>query len=126
MTRTVICDYCGQPSTLVTGRAIYPHRPDLFSLQFWQCIPCRAYVGCHKDSNAVPLGRLANSSLRAAKNQAHAAFDPIWKNGWMKRKDAYRWLANQLEITSKDCHIGMFNIEMCERVVASCQKRNAL
>lgn len=44
----VKCDYCGNDAMLVSGRAIYPHRPDLFRLNFWQCAPCDAYVGCHK------------------------------------------------------------------------------
>ncbi|WP_369788361.1 zinc-finger-containing protein [Rouxiella sp. WC2420] len=124
MTRKVICDYCGNDAAFVTGRKIYPHRPDLFSLQFYQCEPCKAHVGCHKDSNGVPLGRLANAELRAAKSKAHAAFDPIWKGRTMSRKNAYGWLATELGILAKDCHIGMFNIEMCERVVATCEERN--
>lgn len=44
----VICDYCGNKAAQVTGRKIYPHRPDLFSLRFWHCEPCKAWVGCHK------------------------------------------------------------------------------
>lgn len=126
MTRIVICNYCGKPAELISGKAIYPHRPDLFSLKFWSCTPCKAYVGCHKDSDAVPLGRLANAELRSAKNRAHAAFDPLWKSKSMKRAEAYGWLSKQLGISGKDCHIGMFNIEMCERVVSACQQRNAL
>lgn len=33
MTRIVICDYCGKPAELISGKAIYPHRPtcSLFS-----------------------------------------------------------------------------------------------
>lgn len=123
MTRIVICDYCGNPAELISGKDIYPHRPDLFSLKFWSCTPCKAYVGCHKDSDAVPLGRLANAELRSAKNRAHAAFDPLWKSKSMKRAEAYGWLSKTLGVSSKDCHIGMFNIEMCERVITACQQR---
>ncbi|WP_447879797.1 zinc-finger-containing protein [Serratia fonticola] len=119
---TVICDYCGNPAYLVTGAEIYPHRPDLKRLSFWSCSPCSAYVGCHKDSDAVPLGRLANAELRRAKNRAHAAFDPIWKEKRKSRSKAYSWLAHQLKIQPKDCHIGMFDIEMCDRVIAVCEQ----
>lgn len=115
--RTVNCDYCGNPAKLVKGSVIYPHRPDLSKLSFWQCEPCRAYVGCHKNSNAIPLGRLANAELRKAKNRAHAAFDPLWKSGKMKRSYAYQWLSEQLGIAGKDCHIGMFDVDMCNRVI---------
>lgn len=117
--RIVNCDYCGNPARLVNGSVIYPHRPDLKNLSFWLCEPCSAYVGCHKNSKskAAPLGRLANAELRKAKNRAHAAFDPLWKDGNMSRRRAYSWLAKQLGIKEKDCHIGMFDVDMCARVV---------
>lgn len=117
---SVICDYCGNPSSLVSGKEIYPHRQDLSSLQFWLCAPCKAWVGCHKRSKAVPLGRLANSQLRVAKSRAHAAFDPIWKSGKKSRRGAYEWLSKRLDIAFKDCHIGMFDIETCDRVFKVC------
>lgn len=118
----VKCDYCGNPASLVTGKEIYPNRPDLYSNKIWMCLPCRAWVGCHKDSNAVPLGRLANDDLRKAKSKAHSAFDPFWKSGKMRRKDAYAMLAGLLGIQAKDCHIGMFDIEQCARVVDVCRE----
>lgn len=114
----VRCDYCGKPARLVTGLVIYPHRPDLSHLRFWMCDPCSAYVGCHKNSDRhVPLGRLANAELRTWKQQAHSNFDPLWKSGEMSRRDAYTWLADQMKLDFKKCHIGMFNVEQCKRVV---------
>lgn len=118
---TVKCNYCGKDAVLVTGRVIYPHRPDLAGLQFWQCSPCSAWVGCHKDSKAAPLGRLANAELRRAKSAAHAAFDPLWKSGMKRRRDAYEWLSKELGISGKDCHIGMFDVAMCHEVVRACE-----
>ncbi|TKK33236.1 zinc-finger-containing protein [Pantoea agglomerans] len=114
------CNYCGNDAALVSGKEIYPHRPDLYGLQFWSCSPCNAWVGCHKRSNAVPLGRLANAELRKAKSAAHAAFDPIWKSGLKSRRGAYEWLSKRLSIPFKDCHIGMFDVDTCERVVTAC------
>lgn len=113
---TPVCPYCKSFSKRVTGEAIYPHRKDLYSLTFYQCEPCRAYVGTHKNSDGVPLGRLANASLRAAKSGAHREFDQLWRDGLMKRKEAYKWLADQLCLDKKDCHIGMFDIGMCKTV----------
>ena len=46
--KSVDCDYCQKPAELVTGATIYPHRNDLAHLRFWRCVPCEAYVGCHK------------------------------------------------------------------------------
>ena len=113
------CDYCGGEAKLVTGRAIYPHRPDLFAKHFYQCDPCGAYVGCHPGTTNA-LGRLANADLRAAKSSAHAAFDPLWREGSMTRKQAYAWLADQLGTQRTECHIGMFDLQTCQRVVEIC------
>ena len=113
---TPICPYCGKFSKKVTGKEIYPHRNDLFKLCFYSCATCDAYVGTHKGTTK-PLGRLANKELREAKSVAHRAFDPLWKLGRMKRKEAYKWLAETLNIDAEDCHIGMFDIDMCEAVI---------
>jgi hypothetical protein len=129
MEKTVMnvrCDYCGNPALLVSGSAIYPHRPDLKHLQFWNCEPCGAYVGCHKNSpRHVPLGRLANEELRTWKKQAHANFDPLWKTGLMKRRAAYAWLAEQMKLDFKSCHIGMFNVGQCKDVVRITKSRES-
>lgn len=119
MAKTPICPYCNKPAKLVTGAAIYPHRKDLHHLKYWQCEPCGAYVGTHKDSKKnAPLGRLANAELRKAKCAAHAAFDPLWKERvFESRRAAYKWLAEKLGIESKRCHIGMFDVAMCHAVV---------
>lgn len=115
----VTCPYCNQAANSVFGDHIYPHRKDLYSKRFFCCDGCDAYVGCHPDG--APLGRLADKALRAAKMRAHAAFDPSWKSGHMSRAQAYAWLAGQLGLDKKSCHIGMFDVEMCNRVVAVCQ-----
>lgn len=119
--KSVRCDYCGRDAVLVNGDTIYPHRVDLHQLQFWQCQPCSAFVGCHKNSDAKPLGRLANADLRRAKKDAHAVFDLLWKSGNKSRKEAYQWLSQQLHIDSKLCHIGMFDIYMCYRMMEVCR-----
>lgn len=118
-----VCQYCGSTSKLVLGDTIYPHRQDLHHLRFWQCAPCNAYVGCYKPGSIVngirsdgtlPLGILANRELRAAKSQAHAAFDPLWQNKYFdSRSSAYRWLAKKLNIEPEECHIGMFSVDQC-------------
>ncbi len=66
------------------------------------------------------VGRLANAELRRAKSAAHAAFDPLWQRRPTHRRDAYAWLAEQLGIAVRDCHIGEFDLELCRRVVAVC------
>lgn len=117
MARTVICPYCAQQAELVTGETLYPHRPDLAKRRFWLCLPCNAYVGVHPNSKDAPLGTLANAELRARRSAAHAAFDPLWRQGKRTRKGAYAWLAHRLGIPVKDCHIGMFDLETCNLVI---------
>lgn len=125
----VICHYCDKPAELVTGKVLYPHRPDLYAQFFWRCSPCEAHVGCHKAGSGQgdgtqPLGRLANAELRRAKSRAHAAFDPLWKSKQMKRRDAYGWLARELGISFNNCHIGMFDVEQCNAIVEAVAKRS--
>jgi hypothetical protein len=117
----MICDYCRGAAELVTGATIYPDRPDLHAKQFWRCVPCHAYVGCHGLTDR-PLGRLANARLRAAKICAHAAFDPFWRDQHWSRSHAYHWLSSALGIKAADCHIGMFTVEQCEAVVAAVER----
>lgn len=119
----VECDYCGNASELITGEQLYPHRRDLFTKVFWRCDDCDAHVGCHPET-VKPLGRLANEQLRKLKMQAHAKFDPLWRSGKWTRKGAYGWLSDQLEIPRRLTHIGMFDEEMCERVIEACNDRN--
>ena len=122
----VTCPYCGRDAVLVNGLKVYPHRHDLAEQNFWICKPCDAYVGCHKPtrynnfSKTEPLGRLANAQLRRAKSDAHKTFDQIWKTGCKTRTDAYVWLAAQLGICPDECHIGMFDVDMCNKVQAVC------
>lgn len=118
----LLCPYCGKPAQLVGGNIIYPHREDLYEKKFWNCAPCQAYVGCHPGTE-TPLGRLANAELRRAKMAAHAAFDPLWKEGGMSRKEAYAWLSQALNIPPDDCHMGMFDVNTCQRVIEACENR---
>lgn len=112
----VTCHYCNRPAEFVGGDVIYPHRPDLFAKKFYRCVPCKAYVGTH-GGTVIPLGLLANAELRAAKSAAHAIFDISWKSGHMKRASAYKKLAELLGIEAKNCHIGMFDVAMCKKVI---------
>ena len=118
----VKCPYCGKDAVLTTGKRVYPDRPDLWDRQLYLCEPCEAWVGCHKNSDGKPLGRLANAQLRHMKVQAHHWFDQIWRGGYMTRKAAYQWLAGKLGIQTKHCHIGRFDEVKCAQVVRHCKR----
>jgi len=124
--RAVICPYCFGEAELTDSAEVYDGRS---YGPIWLCRPCQAWVGVHKnDDLARPLGRLADAELREWKKRAHAAFDPLWKrkmqrdNCWAKeaRGAGYRWLAKSIGIPFEECHIGMFDVGLCRRVVEIC------
>ncbi|MCP9270307.1 DUF3268 family zinc-finger domain-containing protein [Xenorhabdus sp. XENO-1] len=39
----------------------------------------------------------------------------------LERTEAYRWLANQLEISFNECHFGWFDTDMCQRATDICR-----
>jgi len=121
------CPYCGFEAELVDSSEVY-HGVSYGMV--WLCRPCDAYVGTHKNSQRhAPLGRLANKELRVWKMAAHAAFDPLWqakieRDGCTKseaRQAGYGWLAGKLDIDVNQCHIGMFDVDMCKRVCEICE-----
>jgi hypothetical protein len=122
----VLCPYCPRSARLVSGAAIYPHRPDLYTKKFWQCAPCDAWVGTHVNSmRHAPLGRLANAELRALKQKCHAIFDPVWKKGGIGRKEAYKRLAEKMGIPREECHIGKFDEDRCRLALEVLGKKEA-
>lgn len=109
----VICPYCGKPAMLVDSIVIYKKRS---YGNAYLCKACNAYVGCHPGTDK-PLGRLADAELRKWKERAHNAFDILWKKRIFFRNDAYKWLAEELNIPLHLCHIGMFDIEQCQETI---------
>lgn len=123
------CLHCGELAELVTGRTVYPHRPDLHARLLYRCAPCNAHVGTHSRSG-LPLGTPANAETRKARMAAHNAFDPLWRLKWQvygiskqeARSEAYAWLSEQLCIPRDWCHIGEFDAALCGEVVALCSE----
>lgn len=117
------CQYCQGIATLRSSKEIYGGRD--FGLMFiCENYPiCDTYVGVHKNSN-MPLGILSNKELRYWKKMTHAIFDQRWKSNKKRnaRSKAYQWLAKKLNISMDDCHIGMFDIEMCKKTIEICKR----
>ena len=107
----VECPYCDRLAVLTDSSEVYSRSFGTI----WLCAPCKAWVGVHK-----------NSETRHARKMAHARFDPLWQNrpaGTPKgkaRSAAYAWLADHLGIPVKDCHIGLFDLKTCVRVIEIC------
>ena len=96
------CCKCGKEvqAALVKGDVIYPHRPDLSQLNFYQCPVCKNYVGCHKGTKRA-LGCIPTKELRLARNKLHAKMDPLWKNKYARNYDICSWklLLSQIQPT---------------------------
>lgn len=123
-----VCPYCGRSTEYVDSSAVYGRSYGMIYL----CRKCDAYVGVHKGTDNA-LGRLANRELREAKKEAHLCFDKISKTGLINkvykkyipnisnRNKAYRWLSKQLDIPVDICHIGMFDVDDCKKVIELCK-----
>lgn len=111
----VRCPYCGAEAKLMDSAQIYGRSYG----NIWACIPCDAYVGVHKNRPGnEPLGRLANGKLRALRQKAHAAFDPLWKDGHMTRSQAYFYLQRILGIRKSEAHIARFDEARCRELLS--------
>lgn len=82
------------------------------------CVNCNAYVGCYPDGR--PMGKVANTVLRLKRQETHRIFDQFWKKQGWSRSAAYRWLARSLNIPEQDAHIGLMEMDECERVIRLC------
>ena len=109
-----ICRYCGGIVRLVPARMIYgaeaAKRLKLEREMIYQCQNCNARVGCHKGTTR-PLGNLANEVLRL-------------KRSGMTRTQAYKWLAEQMNLTEDRAHIGSFEMDQCQMVIELCRKNS--
>lgn len=122
----MLCPYCGAEVVLKTAYEIYGSEKSKNWGYVWVCSnfpECNSYVGCHKGTT-IPLGRLANPRLRELKREAHRQFDPLWKSGLMSRSHAYHWLSDVLNIKFDECHIGLFDIKQCQKVIHLCRKQH--
>lgn len=91
------CKRCVK-ARLTDGSEIYPHRVDLGKLPFWKCDKCGNHVGCHHktETPTQPLGVIANKEIRDVRQHLHALIDPIWKGGYLTRKELYRRIGQTL------------------------------
>lgn len=118
-----ICRYCGGVIRLVPARVIYGEAATRLGMEtenIYLCQNCNARVGCHKGTNR-PLGNVANEVLRLKRMETHQVFDAFWKSKGMTRTQGYKWLARQMDIPERHAHIGGFEMDDCQRVIALCR-----
>lgn len=116
MERKIFCVECNKnvKATLVSGKEIYPHRPDLFHLSFYKCPNCGNYVGVHKGT-LDPLGCIPSQSLRQKRIQVHNSMDYLWKNKLISRSKLYKLIRKEL---GYNYHSGTTtSIEECDKAL---------
>lgn len=111
------CPYCQAKVELVNNEEIYSRSYGEWPYAY-SCTSCDAYVGVHKETD-IPLGTLANSSLRDARKLKRVFFSLQKEKGWSRNK-AYQWLSDKLEIPLDQCHWGWFNEFTCQRAHNFC------
>jgi ssDNA-binding Zn-finger/Zn-ribbon topoisomerase 1 len=114
--KKVKCPYCKAECLLQDDTTVYNIT---YYTKVWVCSnypECDSYVGANKKTNE-PLGRPANRELRLWKKNAHNVFDRLWKSGLATRTGAYKWLSRKLGISLEKCHIGLFDVVTCKKVV---------
>ena len=125
------CPYCGGKAHLRDASSMYHNFKYNGKMYVCENFPkCDSYVGCHPNTTK-PLGRMANKKLRTMKSKAHCYFDPLWKNRVFARNKslsynrtkAYQWLAHQLDLPESKCHIGLFDVDMCQKVIQICKRK---
>lgn len=119
-----VCPYCGRRSILRDASAIYTDNCYDPSQKLYVCpgYPvCDSYVGAHAGS-LRPKGTLANGQLRNRRIMAHHAFDQVWKQKIMTRKEAYRWLQDITGLSEGQAHIAMFSDYRCDQVIKACEQ----
>jgi hypothetical protein len=83
---------------------------------------CSRYPECLGTHGAYPSGKPkgipGNKDTRMARIAAHKVFDQIWKDRLVKHRGAaYNWMRQVMGLTRDEAHIGMFDIERCEKLV---------
>lgn len=109
-------------------RSICPEHGQMFaqSTQYGRRFACHTAgctVACWDNETSLP----ADDETRRLRHECHQAFDPLWKKGgrqqFKKRKDAYRWMENLLQLEPRDSHIGMLDAGQCATLLAAIGER---
>lgn len=115
------CHYCGCRVELVCNSLIYKGKSYGKWPYAYLCSGCWAYVGLHPETD-VPLGTLANNGLRASRNRSKAVFYKYLEQTGVSRTQGYRWLAEQMQINTEECHFGWFEQAQCDQAEVILQK----
>lgn len=117
------CPYCGAQATLRPSTVVYHDRarPGEHLYVCDRYPQCDAYVCAHKKT-LLPMGTLANASLRRKRILAHRAFNRLWEEGTMEKWQAYQWMQAKFSLRRDQAHIAMMSEYMCDQLIAVCNE----
>lgn len=123
------CPVCGSQALLRPASVVRKHAAPGEKVYVCARYPaCDCYVSAHRES-CLPMGTLADKPLREKRRQAHLSLNRLWEQGYMTKKEAYRWLQLQFGLPESEAHIGRFSefrcqqvIELCGRFTRTCKK----
>jgi ssDNA-binding Zn-finger/Zn-ribbon topoisomerase 1 len=96
--------------------------------KFWSCSrwpQCDGLIGCHPGTD-YPLGIPADANTRKLRVLVHDKLDPLWKqcrNRSTARRREYAWLGEALGLSEAECHVAMFDAEICKRALEVLEAR---
>ena len=116
----ISCPYCGAKAVRRSAQVVRRNAGSGEEVYVCARYPvCDAYVAAHRDSR-LPMGTLANRKLRQMRRDAHLALNRLWEDGYMSKKEAYRWLQVQLGLPEAEAHIAHFSEYRCAQVICLC------
>ena len=59
---------------------------------------------------------LVDKHVHRARRTAHEEFDPLWETGLLSRSQAYKLLAEQLQVASSQCHMSELPLHLLQEV----------
>lgn len=112
--------FCGSEATLQSNAIIYGREYGNGKMYICNRYPvCTGAVGIHP--NGKPLGTMVDESTRKLRRKVHSIIDPLWKQQARSKRKArgsvYGWLQRITGLSPKQCHVGMFDAEMCIEVL---------
>lgn len=93
---------------------------------FWGCIrfpDCNSTHGAHP--NGKPLGIPADAETKQSRMKAHEAFDKLWTEHGLSRRESYTVLQKMMGMSADEAHIGRFDIAQCQRLISLCRTHGA-
>lgn len=121
----VLCQECNKmvEAKIVKGDVIYPHRTDLYHLDFFQCPICGNYKEIQQgEKNSKLLIVLPTPEVRQARMRVHNIIDPLWKSKKIKRDEIYKRLSKELhcDYHNNNC-IDLERLEKAYRIALEIQ-----